>query len=242
MFILKINATPSTNTFLKQYIVENDFEQECAVITENQTAGRGQVGNIWHSQEGKSLTFSIFKKINLLLQHSFYLNMAVSLAVKNCLDAYRVPQVKVKWPNDILSADKKICGILIENFSKGSKIYASVIGIGLNVNEEKLPDLPHATSMFLATQKNYDKEVVAQKIISSLEMFFENFLSNTLEDLYRNYKDSLYKIHTPITFENTKNERFTGIIRDVTTAGKLVVENDSRHFLEYDIKEIKMVL
>src|SRR5690606_12700750 len=104
MFILKINATGSTNTFLKEFLIENGSQHACVVIAEHQTSGRGQVGKTWISQAGKSLTVSVYKPFKWELCQAFYILMAVSLAIKKTLTDLGVPEVMVKWPNDILSA------------------------------------------------------------------------------------------------------------------------------------------
>lgn len=241
MFILKINAIGSTNTFLKEFLVGNRNQHACVVVAEQQTSGRGQVGKLWFSQVGKSLTFSVFKPFTWDLSQAFYLQMAVSLAIKNSLVSLGVPQVMVKWPNDILSADKKICGILIENFSKGPHIYGMIIGIGLNVNEETLPGLPQATSMFLAAQKKYDRDHVLDTLLQALdrELLRVQQAANTVKT---HYLDCLYKRNKPGIFETSQTGEFVGIIRDISTTGKLIIENPEGKHQEYDLQQIKMQL
>ena len=86
--------------------------------------------------------------------------MAVSLAVFNTLKHFKIPEISIKWPNDIMSRSKKCCGILIENTIKGNLIDASIIGIGINVNEKQFKDLPLASSLRLATGNNFDISLV----------------------------------------------------------------------------------
>ena len=89
---------------------------------------------------------------------------AVSIGMHHALKNMLVPQVTIKWPNDIMSYSKKVTGILIENQLKQNKIVSSVIGIGLNVNEEDFENLPQATSILLATGKKHNLEEVLQLV------------------------------------------------------------------------------
>src|SRR5690606_19136613 len=158
-----------TNAHLKSMAAANNFLDEMVLVTENQLEGKGQMGNKWHSQQGKSLTVSVFKKTMLSIDKQFYLNMAVSLAVENTLKIFKIPDINIKWPNDILSANKKAGGILIENFVKSSMINGSVIGIGLNVNETELPGLPQATSLKMISGEDYDKKKILAILLQELE-------------------------------------------------------------------------
>ena len=147
MQIIKLDATHSTNLYLKKLSVEKQLEDFTIVVTEDQFEGRGQRGAVWQSEKGKNLTFSIFKRIgDLAIGHQFAIGMCTALAVYNCLDEYGVPDLKVKWPNDILSGQKKICGILIENTFASGTIKSAIIGIGLNVNQTNFDGMEKASS------------------------------------------------------------------------------------------------
>ncbi|MGI9548205.1 MAG: biotin--[acetyl-CoA-carboxylase] ligase, partial [Flavobacteriaceae bacterium] len=133
MHLIKLDATGSTNLHLKKLWQDGSPIDWTVVWTANQHSGRGQQGSIWHSEAGKNLTFSVLKYFkNFDIRHQFRLNMAVSLAVFEALQQMDVPQIRVKWPNDILSGTEKISGILIENIVKAKERKATVIGIGLN--------------------------------------------------------------------------------------------------------------
>ena len=135
--IIKLNAIPSTNDYLKKrYKSGKVFDGEL-VWTENQTSGRGQRNKKWISEPFTCLTFSIYKQFNHLLINPFKLNAVVCLAIINALEKLSIPELLIKWPNDILSENKKIGGVLIENFFYKSKIKASIIGVGLNLNQDK---------------------------------------------------------------------------------------------------------
>ena len=139
MKIIKLDAIDSTNTYLRQLSSEEKLDDFTVVTAASQTAGKGQMGTKWASEKGKNLTFSVFKKVSCLENdEQFYISMATSLAIYNALKGFQIPKLAIKWPNDILSENQKICGILIENVIQNSKMTAAIIGIGLNVNQTDL--------------------------------------------------------------------------------------------------------
>src|SRR5699024_5745323 len=103
MNLIKLSATHSTNTFLSELVRDSTLQRPSGMLSENQTGGRGQRGNDWYCEAGRSLAMSIYIKPNMLLaKDQFYLSMLVSLSVKEGLKGFGIPQVSVKWPNDIL--------------------------------------------------------------------------------------------------------------------------------------------
>ena len=134
-----------------------NLEDPTIVITNNQTKGRGQHGTSWQSVPQQSLLFSMFKRFeNLPTNKISSITYAVSLGLENAFKKYKIPNITIKWPNDIMSRSKKMAGILIENQIKQGNVVSSVIGLGINVNEKKFKSLPQATSMFLATGNKFD--------------------------------------------------------------------------------------
>ena len=104
MKIIKINATNSTNSFLKELAQNSSLDEITVVVTNNQTSGRGQMNNSWLSEPYKNLTFSLFTPLKKIkIEHQAYLNFAVSLAIYDTLLEYNVPNLYIKWPNDIMS-------------------------------------------------------------------------------------------------------------------------------------------
>ena len=94
------------------------------------------MGSEWVSEDNKNLTFSVFKRFERFsIDNQFCISMIVSLSIYEVLSALRLSNINIKWPNDILSCDKKIGGVLIENKLKDKQIESSIIGIGLNVNQ-----------------------------------------------------------------------------------------------------------
>ncbi len=241
MKLIKLDAIDSTNEFLKGISTQPDLENFTVVTAENQTKGKGQMGAIWNSEVGKNLIMSVLVK-NLLkdINQIFNLNIAVSLAVITALKKNNIPDLSIKWPNDILSANKKIGGILIENSIKSDGTILSIVGLGLNVNQTNFEGLPKASSLAVVTGKEFNKEELLFEIIANLEVNVAESKLNTAS-LRQQFVDLLYKKDIPMPFTNQKEEKFMGIIQGISPMGRLQVllENDS--VTEFDIKEIQML-
>ncbi|MGB0879926.1 MAG: biotin--[acetyl-CoA-carboxylase] ligase [Polaribacter sp.] len=243
MKIIKLSATNSTNSFLKELTQTSVLENYTIVTTENQFAGRGQQQNSWYSEPNKNLTMSVFIAFeNLFIKHQKYLNFAVSLAIYKTLLAYRIPKLSIKWPNDILSANKKLCGILIENVIKNKKIQSSIIGIGINVHQEKFPHhLSNAISIKNCIQKEIDLAILLEEIIIKLKEKIELLTAHQFDVLQQQYLDVLYKKNIPSMFKDTENVMFMGIIKNISSDGKLQVALEDSSIKEFGVKEISFV-
>lgn len=242
MRIIKLDAIDSTNTYLKNMAVAGGAEDGLAVVAKLQTSGRGQMGTTWNSQEAKNLTFSVFKDVSFVEapQH-FYISMAVSLAVYEGLNSLGLKKIKVKWPNDILSDNKKIAGILIENVIKLNVITASVIGIGLNVNQTDFSDLPSATSLLLLSGQVHDLDEVLNSILKQVEIHF-NYLKNKQFNLLKStYEFHLFRKNKPSTFKNAEGVVFSGYIIGISDLGQLLVKVEDNVIKSFDFKEVSLM-
>ena len=242
MRIIKVDAIDSTNSFVRKfYEGKNDFKPVC-VRAIDQTSGRGQRGAQWKSKPGQNLTFSILYPQNQLdISRHFHLSISVSLAVLAGLKKLNIPDLKVKWPNDIMSSKKKVGGILIENIVKTEGIVASVIGIGLNVNQQDFEDLPSATSLSLVSKRKFDIDEILNLLIHEIEKSFERLSGVSEDQLLRDYKKELFRIDKVSVFKTPEEETFNGIIRGVSMQGLLQVEREGDLLEEYDLKEIQLL-
>ena len=241
MPIIKLNAIDSTNSYLKQLCTKMSIEDYTVVVTQHQTQGRGQMGAIWDSEKGKNLMFSMFKDLSMHnVEFPFYISMAISLAILKTLKALYIPDLHIKWPNDILSADKKICGILIENVIK-NKLNSTIIGIGINVNQTEFSNLPKASSLKNITGIQYDLSELLHNIIKNTK-YYSSLLEEGKYDAVKNeYEMSLFRKNKPSTFKNTKGELFSGFIKGVTKYGKLQVLLEDKIVKKFDLKEIQLL-
>ncbi|WP_339626691.1 biotin--[acetyl-CoA-carboxylase] ligase [uncultured Winogradskyella sp.] len=241
MYIIKLNAIDSTNAYLKDMIsavLPKDFT---VVIADNQTGGRGQMGTIWQTETGKNLTASVFKLIpKLKVEDQFYISMAVSVAIYKSLETFKIPQLSVKWPNDILSADKKLCGTLIENVIKSNKFEGSIIGFGLNINQKYFENLPKASSMSLIAGQLFDKNEVFLEILKQLKIQLNLLTTEKFAQIKDQYETSLFRKDKPSTFK-TKGKMFSGIIKGVTNTGQLNVWTEDAIIKTFNLKEVTLL-
>lgn len=152
MNIIKLSAINSTNDYLKKLSAGQYLENFTVVVAEHQTAGKGQMGAKWSVVPGKNLTFSVLIKDLLLeINEIFNLNAAVAISITETLESFNIPDICIKWPNDILAGNKKIGGVLIENSIKNNGEIFSIVGIGLNINQLDFENLPKASSLAVVT-------------------------------------------------------------------------------------------
>ena len=241
MQLIKLNATDSTNNYLKQLILERTLDDFSVVVANHQTNGRGQRGSSWLSEKDKNLTFSVLKRnISIVANQQFLLNILVSLSIVKTLEGFNIPKLAIKWPNDILSDHHKISGILIENLIKNKQIEYAIIGIGLNVNQVKFEGLSKVSSLKNIMPLPVDKDELLTKIIDKLKMYFKLYSENGSEFLNSEYESYLFRKDKPSTFSSHDNRLFTGIIRGVSTSGKLCVQMEDFN-KEFDLKELKLI-
>ena len=242
MEIIKLNATNSTNTYLKNLLKEKQVKDLSCIWALSQTQGRGQQGAKWISEPGKNLTFSVLKKFeNLSSEYHFLLNMEVSLAIFRALKKLYIPDLAVKWANDILSSKKKICGILIENTLHKEQISSSIIGIGVNVNQVFFNDLPNVSSLQKIMGHPFDLEEVLLLICQELEVSLKSLSPTRFESMLDEYHTHLFRKDKPSTFEYPNGERFMGYIRGVSHNGQLQVEQEDALMSSFSLKEIKLL-
>jgi len=227
----------STNDLAWQLCHQSDIPEGSLVITDRQTAGKGQRGNVWEAEPGKNLTFSLMiKPKSLPIRHQFYLNIFVSLGVYDYLTVNGLLKVHIKWPNDILVNEKKVSGILIENQVSGTQITQSVLGIGLNVNQLSF-SIETASSLALAKGLECDLNEVLENLLLHLETRYLQLKQNKYDLLLQDYLAALYWFQENHTFY-TSTESFQGIITGIDEYGRLkVISNDSERY--FDIKELK---
>jgi len=238
---IKIDATESTNDYLKEMMRRLPVADGTLVSTDHQTKGKGQRGTVWHFERDKSLAISILKTFDSAQSIvPFQVQIRVSLAILSVLETLGVPNLMVKWPNDILSDGAKIAGILIENQYQG-QLKSSVIGLGLNVNNDFLPNLPNATSLFLVTNKvreiNQIKSLLYGQILASLSDLQANQLQNDVAQ----YESSLFRKDVSSRFMTLQGEVFEGKIRGVSDQGLLRIEDRTNQMRFFALKTIKFL-
>jgi BirA family biotin operon repressor/biotin-[acetyl-CoA-carboxylase] ligase len=226
----------STNTLALQLCQNSGPVEGTLVITPNQTAGRGQRGNGWEAEPGKNFTFSLILKPGMLaVKDQFYLNIFTSLALRDYLVDKACPAVHVKWPNDIYVGSKKICGILVESQISGNKFSHVVVGIGLNVNQQKF-GTDTATSLSSLTGKEFDLQLELETLLTFVEARYLQLREGKLTLLMEDYLDVLYGLNKPLMFD-VGGVLAEGLIAGVDEFGRLRVLMEGKERV-FGVKEV----
>jgi len=242
MKLIKLDAIDSTNDFLKRLSGQETVDNFTVVTAENQTNGKGQMGAKWDSESGKNLIFSVLLKELLSdITQIFDLNLAVTLSILTTLEKLNIPNLSIKWPNDILSDNKKIAGILIENTIKNNGEITSIIGVGLNINQLNFVNLPKASSLAVIMKTEFDKEIILNQFIDCLNFNCDLLIQNSSSKLWKNYNSYLFKKGIPMAFSLSNGTHFMGIIQGVNSSGKLEVKLENDTIEIFGIKEIQLL-
>lgn len=236
--IIQIESVDSTNNYVANLVNQNNIEHGTAILADEQTAGKGQKGNVWISKPGDNLITSIFvKHENLSVNEQYFLTIFVAISVVKTLKKIGI-DAEIKWPNDIIVGNKKIAGILIENQIISNQIKSSIIGIGLNVNQLNLEEIGGTSIRSILNQfySNYD---ILLSLIYELNKDYILIQNKLFIELKTEYMNLLWLINETSSFTDLlTNLEFNGIIRDIDLDGRIVIES-KEGFKRFDLKEIK---
>lgn len=216
MKVIKFKEINSTNAYLKDNY--KSLDNLTFVVAEHQTEGRGRLGRCWVDQD--DLLFSILVKENIDKPTDYSLLIASTLL--KVLNAYK-PQIK--WPNDIMINNKKVCGILLEGITK-EKQECVIIGVGINVNTESFPeDLRiKATSLKNITNNKIDKEELLSEICKVFVNDYNDYIENK-SDYLKQIRENFYLANKEISFIYNQKE-FFGKVKGMDVFGNLLVETN----------------
>jgi BirA family biotin operon repressor/biotin-[acetyl-CoA-carboxylase] ligase len=227
----------STNTEASQLLRSGEYTEGTVIFADYQSAGKGQPGNRWESEEGKNLLFSvILYPQSVSPEDQFLISMCLSLGICDFLDNH-IRGAKIKWPNDIYIKDDKIAGILIENSITGSTIENTIAGIGLNINQEDFGSmLPRPVSLKIATGKEYEINICLIELLHDLDIRYKQLLYGDSVLIKRDYLSRLYRFMEWHSFESAGSV-FTGRIIDVLVSGIIRIEEKEGRIREFFFKE-----
>ena len=239
--ILWLDEVDSTNNEALRHISELDNLSVIAAV--HQTSGRGQRGNSWLTHAGKNMTFSMVVKFGdgalppLEASRQFVLTRCVTLGVSDYLESEGI-DCSVKWPNDIYVRNKKICGMLIENTLTDTFLTASVIGVGLNVNQNEFPpQLVNPVSMTMLTGKEYDIRAELPKLCRFIHHRLCSY-DNAYEYAARLYRFGSFNEYVVCSTGVPIRARIVG----VSDRGMLCLETEKGERSEFAFKEISYVI
>lgn len=247
MNVIWLDTIDSTNSEALRRLP--DLESGTVLAAREQTAGRGQRGNTWFTEPGKNLTFSIVQKFHpgeLKATDAFWLNYVISVAVADFLRNYGV-NCKVKWPNDVYVGKNKICGILTENVLSGGYVAASVIGVGLNINQKEFPQLANATSLWSLTGEEHSLEECLEKLLEGFEHWLQYLYDKDRRGyIFSSYSTYLFNLDVNARYHDYIEEReYTGKIKGVSEDGRLMIwdlETPGKPIRYYRFKEVGYII
>jgi BirA family biotin operon repressor/biotin-[acetyl-CoA-carboxylase] ligase len=197
-------------------------------LAEEQTAGRGRGANSWQSPRSTGIYCSVILRPALPPADVLVLSLAAGLAVQAAIqqvDAGGRPDLK--WPNDVLIAGKKVCGILTEMNAEATRVRYLVVGIGINVNQSSFPkDLP-ATSLCLATGSEWSRVELAAALLKSLEREYRNLLErpDARESILRRFAENSSWVRDKEVRIEENGSAFEGTTAGLDTRGFLLVRS-----------------
>ena len=229
----------STNEMASVLMTNQRQTNGTVIYTDYQTSGKGQRGNSWESQDGKNILLSMILETNFVEPSDFFnLTIITSLAIHDLLKEYLKEEIKIKWPNDLIYEDRKIGGILIENYIKQNAIEWCIVGVGLNINQKKFHE-PKAISLSAICRQNFDREELIYLLLQKVEGRYFQLKKRNDKSLKNEYLNSLYWKDEIHVFQS-EGEYFNGKIIGVESSGKLKVELEEGE-RSYDFKEIIFV-
>lgn len=238
--VIRLEETVSTNSLIRSLLKERTLPEGSLVVTNFQTAGRGQSGNSWESETGKNLTFSlvIYPEI-ILANEQFLISQIAALSVKETLSAY-TDNIRVKWPNDVYWNDRKICGMLIENDLIGNTIYCSICGIGMNINQKEfISNAPNPVSLTQITGQEYDLDEILTRLRHHFYQLYLALLQGKKESIRKQYRESLYRGSGFHRYQD-ENGTFEAEIQDIEPTGHLLLRLRDGETRRYAFKEVSI--
>ncbi len=243
--IRRLNSLDSTNKYLQDFLLQEKAEEGFIVWAKEQTAGRGHGKNHWESEPGKNLTFSLLlRPVYIPPENQFLLTQIISLAIVDLVkEILPEEKITIKWPNDIYIRDKKVAGILIQNFIKGQIIDYSIAGIGLNVNQEHFfSDAPNPVSLIHFIQNPLVLADLLDKLLTHIKRIYEQSASVLFrEAINKRYLSQLFRFRHPAIFKE-KGLQFQAAILGIGEFGQLILQLENGIEKKYSFKEVEFVI
>jgi BirA family biotin operon repressor/biotin-[acetyl-CoA-carboxylase] ligase len=239
--IIELDSVNSTNDYTSNKLRREKLPEGTIICTKVQTAGKGLGSNTWESESGKNLLFSLVLYPDFLeVKDQFLLSKAISLGIAEYCDT-KTTGIKIKWPNDIYFNKEKLAGILIENSIKGTRIERSIIGIGLNLNQEKfISNAPNPISLKQIIDNNFEIPKELELVREHIQTFYNKLRSN-LYSLNNLYTENMFRFNQFNLFKTNSGIEELKIV-GVNEFGYLQTISKSEQKKEFDLKEIEFIL
>ena len=240
-FFKILDTVDSTNNYAMDKVHAGLANHGTVWFTHHQTAGKGQRGKSWKSEQKKNIAMSVvLKPEQLNAGQQFYLSAAVALACFHFFSKYAGDDTKIKWPNDLFWRDRKAGGVLIENIFHGKKWKWAVVGIGININQTGFDEsLQNPVSLKQITGKEFDTVAMGKELYVLLMKNISVLNEETINPILEDYNLNLYKLNKPVTLK--KNETtFQTVIKEVSPGGRLLTVDSTER--QFDFGEVEWIL
>ncbi len=236
--IIHFKEIDSTNEEIKRQI-KTDCPTGLVCTAEKQLNGKGRLGRTWLSEFGKGIWTSILLRPEISPMEVTCITLISGLAVAKSIKNITGLNASIKWPNDILVNDKKVCGILTEMSAQAENIDYIIIGIGVNVNNLEFPEeiAYKATSLCKELGKEVSRSKLLKEILYNLEIYTDEFVADFSSNLIEKYKDNCITIGRKVSVIR-KGVEVSGIATDITKSGALIIKTDDSEKLEVSSGEV----
>lgn len=217
--------TGSTNVEAKM-LADQGAAHGTLVVADSQSGGKGRRGRSWHSPKGSAIAMSLILKPELEPEKASMLTLVQAMAVVKAIEEVCQVSSQIKWPNDILVNEKKVCGILTEMHLEKTKISSIIIGCGINVNQDDFPEeiAEIATSLKIEIGKSFSREALIGSVCRYFEMYFQQFMDRKdLSGMADEYNEYLISKGRKVKVLDPKGE-FVGEALGINALGELLVK------------------
>jgi BirA family biotin operon repressor/biotin-[acetyl-CoA-carboxylase] ligase len=239
-----LSITESTNNYAMAKLHAGMVQYVTCFLATEQTQGRGQRGKIWISNPGDNITMSAAFPLSGRVSANvtafpFVLSASMALGCYDFIKDCGLPDLYIKWPNDIYVGDRKAAGILIENVYRGSTWEWAVVGTGVNLNQIDFPaEAGKAISLKMITGFHYNPVHLGRSLFSFLIQRFEKLKDESAEAIIAEYNSRLYKKNQTIKLKKG-NIVFPALVKQVNEAGQLVIQAATEQ--SFNVGEVEFV-
>lgn len=242
MLRITLDTVDSTMQYLARPELSACEDSFIVVTADYQTAGRGQKGTSWESEKGENLLLGLLLRPTFLHpQKQFYLSEICALALVETLNTYS-DGFTIKWPNDIYYADRKVSGMLLEHTLLGATLSQTIVGIGLNVNQQTFfSDAPNPVSLYQILGEEVCRETVLEAFLQNFQTYYTRLEQHDSSAIHKSYLQHLYRRNEWAKFRD-EIATFEGRIVDVEPTGRLIVETTEGALRKFAFKEVAYVI
>jgi BirA family biotin operon repressor/biotin-[acetyl-CoA-carboxylase] ligase len=217
----------STNSVAAE-LADKDAPEGTLVVSECQKLGRGRMGRSWVSQAETGIYVSLILRPNFVPMKAPCITFMSAIAVVEALEHSLGIEAAIKWPNDVMIQGKKVCGILTELKAEMEAIHYVIVGIGINVNNNRFPKAfrDKVTSLSLELKQKVSRVKVMQAVLHSLERWYLNTLEHGVERTFERWRELSCTLGNQVEV-NLGDEFLTGVATRLGSDGSLYLQLDS---------------